>query len=263
MKKFYSLITALVFAVSSINAQCVIDQNDTAAFNPDPDNVPCAETNVVYDQTLHFYIPTQTTITILGQSITVFIDSVVLNDVTGLPLGLNWSANPAGPTYLPDTHGCGRTQGTTNASVGNYPISFDGRVYVHATIPILGLVDTSLTIDQYIQQTYGKTYSIDVIAQGAVCHPTGINDFNSELNAAMSVYPNPSTGTFEVKLNAGRRVNGQLVVVDVTGKKVFTQALDVVGLYSTKVDLNTLSKGIYTVQLRTAEGVASKNISIE
>ncbi len=262
MKKFYSLMAALVLAVGSMNAQCTIDQQDTAFFNPDPNNVPCAEIGVVYDETLLFYIPATQNITVLGQNVVANIDSVVLNTVTGLPTGLTWSANPAGPTYLPDTHGCGRTQGTTTAAAGNYPISFDGRIYFNGSL--FGFtVDTSITIDQYLQTNYGKSYSIDVIAQGAVCRPTGINDFNSDLNAAMSVYPNPSTGTFEVKLNAGRRVNGELLVVDVTGKKVFAQSLDVVGLYSTKVDLTAMPKGIYTLQLRTAEGFASKNISID
>lgn len=263
MKKIYSLIAAFAFAVTSINAQCTIDTNNTAEFTPVPDSVPCAEIGVSYDETLHFYVPVSRVVTIAGQSVTVFVDSVVLNTVTGLPTGLNWSANPAGPLYLPGDHGCGRTFGTTNVPAGNYPISFDGRVYVHGSLFGFSL-DTSFTIDQIIEQEYGKTYSLDVIAPGSVCPPvSGINDFNAELNSSLSVFPNPNNGIFELKLNAGSRVNGEVVVVDVAGRKVFTQPLSAMSLYSTTIDLSAFAKGIYTVQLRTTEGFASKSISIE
>lgn len=255
-------MAASLFVVGVVSAQCTIDANNTALFNPDPDNVPCAEVGVAYDQTLQFYIPVSRDITIVGQSVTVFIDSVILNTVTGLPTGLNWSANPAGPLYLPDTHGCGKTFGTTTAAIGNYPISFDGMVYMHGSLFGFSL-DTSFTLDQLIQQEYGKTFSIDVIAQGAVCGGTGINDFNSELNTAMSVYPNPSNGIFEFRLNAGGRVTGDINVVDVTGRIVYTQKVDVMGLYNSTINLSQFAKGLYTVQLKTANGFASKSISVE
>jgi hypothetical protein len=262
MKKFYSLLAFSLFTVGFVSAQCTIDPNNTDLFNPDPNTVPCAIVGTAYDETLKFYIPVSQDISISGFNVTVFVDSVVLNGVTGLPTGLSWVANPAGPLYLPDTHGCGRTTGTTTATPGNYPISFDGLMYLRASISGFAF-DTALTIDQVIENEYGKTFSIDVVAQGSTCGSVGINDLNTDLNSALSVYPNPSTGVFNLNLNSKNRVNGEVVVVDVTGKKVFTQNLDVVGLYSTTIDLNGKAKGIYTVQLRTAEGFASKTISIE
>lgn len=265
MKKVYSLLLAMSFGftVTFAGGSCTVDQNSTALFNPDPNNVPCAEVGVAYNQTLQFHIPVSRDITVVGQTVTVFVDSVVLNTVTGLPAGLNWTANPAGPLYLPDTHGCGLTYGTTTAAVGNYPISFVGSIYMHGSA--FGFtVDTSFTIDQMIQQEYGKTFSIDVIAQGTTCHgSTGINGFSNDLNAAMSVYPNPSNGIFEVKLNAGGRVNGDINVVDVTGRIVYSEKIDVISNYNTSIDLSQFAKGLYTVQLKTEKGFASKNISIE
>ena len=263
MKKIYSFVAFILLAVGIASAQCTIDQNSTDLFNPNPDNVPCAEVGVAYDQTLQFHVPVSRDITIVGQAVTVFIDSVILNTVTGLPAGLNWSANPVGPLYLPDAHGCGKTFRTTTAAVGNYPISFDGRIYMHGSA--FGFtVDTSFIIDQLIQQEYGKTFSIDVIAQGAVCHGgTGINDFNNELNTAISVYPNPSNGIFEFRLNAGGRVAGDLNVIDVTGRIVHTTKVDVMGLYNSTINLSQFAKGLYTIQLKTANGFASKSISVE
>jgi hypothetical protein len=257
MKKLYTVLALTLFAAGSIFAQCTIDMNDTAAFNPDPDNVPSATMGVAYNETLLFYVPVSRDITITGLgTFTAYIDSVVLYDITGLPTGLTWSANPAGPTYLPGTHGCGLTTGTTNDGPGSYPLVFDGKVYFN--VSAFGFdIDTNVTINQFIQQEYGKTYALTVV------DPNGINDFNAELSAALSVYPNPSNGVFEVRVNSTSRVNGTLNVVDVTGKTIFTQNLDATGLYNTQINLSSLPKGIYTLQLKTAEGFASKNVSIQ
>jgi hypothetical protein len=51
--------------------------------------------------------------------------------------------------------------------------------------------------------------------------------------------------------------------VDMNGKVVYTKPLDVAGFYSNQIDLSGLAKGLYAVQLRTTEGVASKNILID
>lgn len=269
MKKLYALflfVAALGVNVSFAGNSCVIDQNNTQFFTPEYDNVPCAEIGVQYNQTLQFYIPTSVNLQDFGVpfSYVLTCDSVVLDSVGGLPAGLNWSANPAGPLYLPGTNGCGLTFGTTNVAAGNYPIVFYGLIYLRGNaIPNFFDGDTALTIQQFIQANQGGTYSIDVIAQGGTCGGTGIRDFSADLNAMLSVFPNPNNGVFGLKLNAGGRVNGELVIVDVTGKKVYGQTLDVMGLYNTTIDLANMPKGLYTLQLRTAEGFASKNISVE
>ncbi len=265
MKKFYALFFfAAAFCVNTTfaGAACTIG-TDTVKFSPDPDNVPCAEIGVAYDEVLQFYIPTQEQISVLGQSVTAYIDSVVLNGITGLPAGLTWQSNPAGPMFLPGSNGCGRTVGTTNVAAGNYPIVFDGLIYAHGSF--MGFsIDTFFTVEQYIQAEYGKSFSIDVIAPGTACPPVnGINNFNADLSSMLSVFPNPNNGRFELKLNATKRVNGEVVIVDVTGKRVYNEQLDVMGTYFNTVDLSNMPKGLYTVQLRTAEGFASKNISIE
>lgn len=256
MKKLYSFLAATLIATGAIFAQCTPDLNSTDPFNPTPSNVPAAIQGNAYNEVLQFFIPVSRDITVVGQTVTAYIDSVVLTDVTGLPTGLSWSATPAGPLYLPNTHGCGLTTGTTTVAAGNYPISFVGKVYFHANA--FGFaIDTNITVDQFIQQEYQATYSINVV------DPNGIRDFNADLSAAMSVYPNPSNGAFEVRLNSTSRVNGTLNVLDVTGKVLFTQTLDVTGLYSSQINLADIPKGLYTVQLKTAEGFASKYISIQ
>jgi len=268
MKKIYALVASgFLFANTAFaGLGCTPDVNNTQFFNPLPPDVPCAEQGVLYNEVLQFYIPATVDLADYGVPISyvLTVDSVVLDSITGLPNGLNWAQN-GGPIFYGGTHGCGLTNGTTNDPTGNYPIVFHGLAWVHGQ-PFPGVFDgdTTLTLQQLIgAATQGGSYSIDVIAAGGTCHASGIKDFNADLNTALSVYPNPNNGNFELKLNSGRRINGEIVIVDVTGKKVFSQLLDVTGMYATSVDLTQYAKGLYTVQLRTTEGFASKNISVE
>ena len=79
----------------------------------------------------------------------------------------------------------------------------------------------------------------------------------------MQIYPNPNSGIFNLELNAGGRLNGELVIIDVTGRKVYSQLIDIMGAYHTSVNIAGYSKGLYCIQLRCTEGYASKNISVE
>ena len=72
-----------------------------------------------------------------------------------------------------------------------------------------------------------------------------------------------STGVFTLKLNAGSRVTGQVEIIDVTGRTVFSQDVDLIGLENMNIDISKCTKGIYTVMLKTANGNAVKRISID
>jgi hypothetical protein len=106
-----------------------------------------------------------------------------------------------------------------------------------------------------------------VINAGDSCVPysptAGISEINPELNAAMTVSPNPNNGAFTLKLNAGSRVSGQVEIIDVTGRNVFSQDVDLIGQQNINIDLGNCAKGIYTVLLHTAIGNAVKRISID
>jgi hypothetical protein len=266
MKKLYSLMAALMFAVGFTNAQCTINPSaqTTPGANPTADNLPCVVRGTAYNQTVQGQVQAGQDTTIFGQQVHVQVDSVRIDSVTGLPVGIVFSKNPN--VLAGGGNGCVNFAGTTSDPTGRYPITAWGTAWVRlqGNFPIIGAIDTPYTYTGQLNQfsPFGGYY-LDVINTGGACHVTGLNDFNADLNAAFSVFPNPSTGRFEVKLNAGSRVNGEVVVVDLTGKKVFAQPLDVIGLYSTTIDLSAFAKGIYTVQLRTTEGLASKNISIE
>jgi hypothetical protein len=260
MKKIYSFIAATILAVGMLSAQCTIDPQaqTTPGANPTADNLPCIERGVAYDQTVQGKIQDSQDTTISGVNAHIVIDSVQIDSIVGLPTGINWAVNP---TVLEGGgNGCVRFTGTTTDAAGNYLLTAYGKVWIRLTSPAPYSYTYNGDLNRF--SPFGDYY-VDVIEQGAPCRSTGINNFSADLNSALSVYPNPSTGKFEFTLDAGKRVNGEIRIVDASGKQVFNQLIDVVGKYNTSIDLSNMPKGLYVLQVKTAEGFAAKNISIQ
>jgi hypothetical protein len=254
MKKFaLALFVTVAAFVSAYSQACVINQNSSGFFSPAADSFPCVERNVAFSHALQLSIPSGYT----GFT----VDSIVITNITGFPTGLSYACNPASCVFYGGTKGCINFQGTTADTIGTYTLTIQGTAT--GTVPVVGTQTVSLsTLSSFGGPS--PTYQLTVIDSGSPCRGTvDIRGFSAELNSAIYIYPNPNNGTFEFKLDAGRRINGEIMVFDATGNKVFNQTLDVIGFYNTTIDLSKLAKGLYTLQLRTADGFASKKISIE
>jgi len=263
MKKIYSLLAVLLVTLSLAHSQCIIDANAQTfpGVNPLPEQLPCVINGAPYDQTLQGQIQQSDDISILIISLHVEVDSVSIDSIAGLPNGLTWSKNP--DVLLGGGNGCVQLTGTTNDPAGRYDLTAFGTAWLTVTSPVNFPRAVTGNLNRF--SPFGG-YFLTVINPGDPCIPaTGIRDrdFNADLNSAFTVYPNPNNGIFDLKLNAGKRVNGQIAVVDITGRAVFNQPLDVMGLYTTTINLSEFAKGIYTVQLRTTDGFAAKTISVE
>lgn len=254
MKKIYTLVSFLVLLTSAGFAQTICTINPHAqtspGISPAPAQIPCIEVGENYNQ----IIQVQNYSSFQGL---VTVDSMILDSIVGLPAGLNWIKVPN--ALKGGQNGCLTFFGTTTAAPGRYTLGWYGTVW--ATIPVLGKQTYTGNLSRFGAQFQ---YYLDVINPGEPCHTVaGINDFSADLNSAIYVYPNPSNGNFEFRLNAGKRINGEIAVYDMTGKRVFAQELDAIGDYITSIDISRFAKGLYTLQLRTADGFASKRISVE
>lgn len=271
MKKLYMLfVAALVsFNAAFAGGGCVIDTTNTSFFSPTPDSIPCIERGVTYDQAIQIYVAETFDIgPMVGAPpgiILLTVDSLQIDSLTGFPNGINYVINPFNGFFLGGDNGCANMYGQTSDPAGNYPLNIYGYIAVSGIPQGFGFPPDTM-FDLATAQSFSDMFnlSVDVIEQGAVCRPaSGVNNFNATLNSLMSVYPNPNSGLFEFKLNTGSKVNGELNITDVNGRKVYSQLLDVNGLYTTTIDLRQLAKGLYNIQLKTAEGFAAKTISIE
>ncbi|MCW5906892.1 MAG: T9SS type A sorting domain-containing protein [Chitinophagales bacterium] len=269
MKKIYLL--AILFSTQFIayaQTGCVIDSTNTNFFAPRPDSLPCVERTVYYDQTIQIAVPTSINLQNLGAPIpfVLYVDSVVITGVNGLPNGISYTPNPANGVLYGGQKGCAQVFGTTTDPAARYPITFEGTFTAHG-FPFPPYFDGDTTIDfatlQGLSQGMFDLF-LDVINPGDECRPaSGIANFSASLNALVRVYPNPSNGVFHFSVNSGKRLTGTIEVMNIAGQAVTTQAIDAIGLFETTFNLSNMPRGMYTVLLKTSEGVAAKNISVE
>jgi Ni,Fe-hydrogenase III large subunit len=80
----------------------------------------------------------------------------------------------------------------------------------------------------------------------------------NDVNASLSVYPNPSKGIFTIE--AKNKANGamQAEVFNHLGERVYSAMLNESG----RIDLSDKPEGVYFVQVKSAAGVLTKKIIV-
>jgi len=89
---------------------------------------------------------------------------------------------------------------------------------------------------------------------------------DAALQGALSVYPNPSaSGIFTVDLGSSLKGQATLLVADALGRQIKTQELNAtsVGSKNFTLDLSGEKAGVYTLQIRTAAGMATQKLVVE
>lgn len=97
----------------------------------------------------------------------------------------------------------------------------------------------------------------------AISGPSSINKVNNELSDNISIYPNPNTDgllTVQYNLDAGKSL--MISVYDVTGKIVYESSVHKVQNGTSKLDLQSLSSGMYVIKFSTEDGFATKKLMI-
>ena len=120
---------------------------------------------------------------------------------------------------------------------------------------------TSNTIINYTQTdenswndiTYYRLKQIDYNGVEEVYGPISVSCGHSETN--MSVYPNPSSGSFTIEIASTEMyINAQLILTDMTGKIIYSQSVNVAnGTTKILMDRLNLKMGTYLVSLRGAD----------
>jgi hypothetical protein len=126
----------------------------------------------------------------------------------------------------------------------------------------------SSTVD-FISRTVGYAGAqTDANGSGGVykANATILGNRNAELQKALSVYPNPSaSGVFNLQLASGIKAGTTVRVFDAVGRQVLNQTLNATTIASqlSTVDLSKEKAGLYTLELRTENGVAQQKLVIE
>ena len=85
----------------------------------------------------------------------------------------------------------------------------------------------------------------------------GINNLASQVK--VEVYPNPSTGKFELNIDKANSVLG-LQIFDLLGTEVFSDINSGSAVYKNSLDLSSAAKGIYFLRLQFQDGFVTKRL---
>ncbi len=233
MKKF--ILTAVVFvfgAIAQLNAQCV---PDTTIKIPGfyPAQFPDGYLNQPYSATSTVLSITDTTV--FGQK--VVIDSMVLNDVIGLPAGITHACLNNTCVFLPKVHSCVLFSGTPTQS-GTFPLKMAVKIYAK----ILGTMP-------YTRVDTIKSFSITVQAPNSIkslekalyfIQPTIVDN---QLNIVSA---------FAIQPQGLSNITNEIAVFDATGKKV---ALEFVNdNFGFTANVSGLTAGVYWVRMGEFSG---------
>ena len=93
------------------------------------------------------------------------------------------------------------------------------------------------------------------------CAAVGINDLFS--NNSFEIFPNPSNGEFNVHFNAAKQDNYTITVTNSVGEKIYDYKLNgFAGEFNQTIDLGVVSKGLYMVNISTADNIVTRKLNI-
>ena len=154
---------------------------------------------------------------------------------------------------------------SVTGGTGNYSLNFDG-VGSFAAGSQFFLQDKHLNTitDLTTQPNYAFSITANAASQGddrfeivtVVSSVTGLNSGIAN-KTDVSVYPNPASGWFEV---SGAKTGSEFSLVSATGKVVKSGQIS---QNMQRVETEGLSKGVYILQVRTQDGVATQKVVIK
>ncbi len=166
--------------------------------------------------------------------------------ILGTASDTNWYNSNRFPTSS-DCFNCVGAQWTgTETTLTNYNLSLNS------------LNNPSEVIFRYILKTDGSITDEGAVIDNFVITGT-LSTLSAPLEDSFSLYPNPSTGIFNISCNAGEKFDYN--VYDVSGKRIAARKNNTGSLHV--VDLSGVSQGMYFINISTATGTVTKKLMVK
>ncbi|MBP7274052.1 MAG: T9SS type A sorting domain-containing protein [Saprospiraceae bacterium] len=253
MKKLFILALLTFCFKASVNAQCTPDityQDSTFGVYPKPQsasnpnggiNIPAC-INEPYLFVFTVVVPN----TVVINGISVPVDSIRIDSLRGLPIGLQYACNPSSCVFQKNTLDCIVINGTpTNSNtVGDYDLTVFGKGFT---------LGQGINITFPTSSTEGQ-YTLQLNPQGSPDCVSLSTSYLENKNMMVSNTPNPFYADTYIHLNSKIGIKGNLVVYNLLGKQVATQIIEITnGENIIRFDGRSLPSGtyIYTIGDKT------------
>lgn len=229
MLRIVSTSLLLLATIWASAQNCVPDQNITQpGFYPK--SIDTAYVDTDYKQVLQIRVFEDTTVVQGGNPVVVYIDSINVLDIQGLPSGFYYTCSRSNCSFIPDSTGCATLEGKASKSqAGPYPLG----IIIEVFGKVFGTISTSQkdTLDDFIMY---------------VDDPSSVNN---PLHKNISfLYPNPSfNGNVMIRTMSDLRIE-QIECFNHMGQAVPFKLVD------GKISLESNPNGIYFVSVLLEDG---------
>jgi len=128
------------------------------------------------------------------------------------------------------------------------------------TVDTVGHGYGTQTFSVEVTNTNGCVVTDEIVLEYVDC--TGINELQNTVD--VNVYPNPSSGIFNLKINAAQSSLVDIMVVSTNGNVVYKDSnIKLIGESNLSVDLSAFAKGAYQLIIRNDNGIINKRLILK
>jgi len=251
MKKILLTLT-LAFIFIGVNAQCTPDPQYTiAGIYPDSaTGLPNAMVGQAYNEVITIISPVDTSTVILGQTISVTIQTIELTSVTGLPPSFSYDCATTNCIFAGGSTSCAvlTSAGPTSAEIGSHQVIMNTTTTVDAGL--FGIQTQNDVVDYYYINVSNATSVIN-----------RFNDFTFELK---DVFPNPVNSNAKIQFISGNSDDVVFTVFNYLGEKIEERNIAATrGVNDIEISAKDYANGMYLYSINNGIQVVSKRMIIE
>ena len=232
MKKIAVTLLIIVLAYNSFGQNCIADQSITKP-GIYPSYLDTGTVGIAYEHTLQILAVKDTNVVFMGNPISATVDSIVLDDILGLPGDFTYACEPSRCTFTYQKVGCAKLQGNPKQSdQGEHPLEIIVTSYARWGSFKLPVTDT---IRDFV----------------LVINDSALVSLRKFEYSKVVLSPNPTNGNLlnvEVKYPASKAF-----IMNQQGAQILSLSPNQLKIFS--IDITDISVGIYYIYVETEVGL--------
>lgn len=228
--------------------------------SPDGGINECAVIGESYEFSFTVGVGDSLTIDLQGNELTLELEKITINNVSGLPIGMAVVYEPQSAVYPANSIGCAKLTGipTSDNSPGDYDLIISATVsFVNPFIP-----DQNVTFPD--ENFAPGKYTLKLLADaGDFCDAVSTKESLAD-KVYLTINPNPTVGPSTIEVNSKTAGDFDLHVIGLLGQSVHRESIRInEGQNNFDFDGSFLPNGLYILVLENELGRIAQKMTIQ